>query len=65
MQLTAPYLPSQNGIAECMNRTLVELARAMIRAQKMPEFLWEHTIEHAPHHSPTFVPYHSALKMLR
>jgi hypothetical protein len=27
--MTAPYLPSQNGIAEYINRTLEELARAM------------------------------------
>ena len=46
-QLTAPYSPSQNGIAERANRTLVELARAMITAQKVPEFLWEHAIAHA------------------
>ena len=29
VQQTAPYSPSQNGVAERMNRTLVELARAM------------------------------------
>ena len=29
IQLTAPYSPSQNGIAERMNQTLVELAHAM------------------------------------
>jgi transposase InsO family protein len=46
-QLTAPYSPSQNGIAERMNRTLVELARAMVDAQKLPEFLWEPAIAHA------------------
>ena len=46
-QLTAPYSPSQNGIAERANCTLVELARAMITAQKVPEFLWEHAIAHA------------------
>ena len=32
IQPTAPYSPSQNGVAERMNRTLVELARAMINA---------------------------------
>ena len=26
LQTTAPYSPSQNGVAECLNRTLVELA---------------------------------------
>ena len=47
MQTTAPYSPSQNGVAECMNRTLVELAQAMLIAVQLPEFLWEHTITHA------------------
>ena len=45
IQKTAPYSPSQNGIAERMNRTLVEIARAMIRG--LPEFLWEYAIAHA------------------
>ena len=47
IQMTAPYSPSQNGVAERANRTLVELARAMIRGQKMPEFLWEQAVAHA------------------
>ena len=29
-----------------MNRTLVELAWAMLAAQNMPEFLWKHAIAH-------------------
>jgi transposase InsO family protein len=29
VHMTAPYSPSQNGIAERMNRTLEKLARAM------------------------------------
>ena len=45
IQMTAPYSPSQNGVAERMNRTLVELARAMIRG--VPEFLWEYAVNHA------------------
>jgi transposase InsO family protein len=47
IEQTAPYSPSQNGVAECMNRTLVELARAMITANNVPEFLWEQAIAHA------------------
>ena len=39
IQVTAPYSPSQNGIAERMNRTLVELGRAMLKGQDLPEFL--------------------------
>jgi gag-polypeptide of LTR copia-type/Integrase core domain/GAG-pre-integrase domain len=45
IQMTAPYSPPQNGIAERMNRTLVEPARAMIRG--LPEFLWEYAVAHA------------------
>ena len=45
IQMTAPYSPSQNGVAERMNCTLVELARAMIK--NLPEFLWEYAINHS------------------
>ena len=31
MQLTAQYSPSQNGVGERMNRTLVELGHAMLK----------------------------------
>lgn len=47
VELTAPYSPSQNGVAEQMNRTLIKLSRMMIVATKMPEFLWEHAVSHA------------------
>ena len=48
VQMTAPYSPSQNGVAERMNRTLVELAHAMITGSGLPEFfLWEHAVAHA------------------
>ena len=47
IQATAPYSPSQNGIAERMNRTLVELGRAMLKGQDLPEFLWDFAIAHA------------------
>jgi transposase InsO family protein len=47
IHLTAPYSPSQNGVAERMNRTLVELRRAMLTAQDLLEFLWEYAILHA------------------
>jgi transposase InsO family protein len=46
-QTTAPYSPSQNGVAERMNRTLVELGRAMMKGQNLPEFLWEYAIANA------------------
>jgi hypothetical protein len=47
IQLTAPYSPLQNGVAEHMNRTLVEFAYVMLTASKLPEFLWEPAVAHA------------------
>jgi hypothetical protein len=47
VQMTAPHSPSQNGVAERMNRTLEELARAMRLAADLPVFLWEQAVSHA------------------
>ena len=47
LQVTAPYSPSQNGVVERMNRTLVELAHTMLTASELLEFLWEATVAHA------------------
>jgi len=44
IQMTAPYSPSQNGVAEQMNCTIVEPAQAMLRG--LPKFLWEYAINH-------------------
>ena len=45
-RLTALYSPPQNGVAERMNQTLTELARANINRQEIPEYLWEYAIAH-------------------
>ena len=47
IQTTALYSPSQNGVAEWMNRTIVKLARAMINNHQLPQFLWEQAVAHA------------------
>ena len=47
IKTTAPYSPSQNSIAEHLNRTLLETARAMIIAKELPKFLWDEAIAHA------------------
>ncbi|KAJ2913904.1 hypothetical protein MD484_g6523, partial [Candolleomyces efflorescens] len=44
---TAPYSPSQNGVAERFNRTLLELARAMLIEKSLPLFLWDEAVRHA------------------
>ncbi|HEV7736915.1 MAG TPA: reverse transcriptase domain-containing protein [Chlamydiales bacterium] len=47
METTAPYSPAQNGIAERLNRTLVENARAMIFAKNLPKSLWPEAVGYA------------------
>ena len=47
IETTAPYLPSQNSIAEQLNWTLLETARAMIIVKGLPEFLWDEAMAHA------------------
>ena len=38
--MSTPYNPQQNGIAERKNRTIMEVARAMIHDQDLPMYLW-------------------------
>ena len=47
IETTAPYSPSQNGIAERFNRTLLELTRAMLIEKWLPAFLWDEAVAHA------------------
>ncbi|MCO5587916.1 hypothetical protein L7F22_041868 [Adiantum nelumboides] len=43
-ELTAPYNPSQNGIAERMNRTIQEKVRSMLSNVDLPDGFWAETV---------------------
>jgi transposase InsO family protein len=55
-QTSVPYTPQQNGKAERLNRTLVEMVRSMLAATDLPYSLWGEAIETAAYlrnRSPT------------
>lgn len=39
-EVTAPYTPQHNGLAERRNRTLLDMARSMIKQKKLPHQFW-------------------------
>ena len=45
--LTVHDTPEHNGIAERLNRTLLEKVRAMLHASQLPKSLWGEAIQHA------------------
>ncbi|CAK9804033.1 Retrovirus-related Pol polyprotein from transposon TNT 1-94 [Anthophora plagiata] len=46
-QLSTPYTPQQNGVAERANRTIVEMARSMLTQSKLPMSLWAEAVSTA------------------
>ncbi|HEV7738404.1 MAG TPA: DDE-type integrase/transposase/recombinase, partial [Chlamydiales bacterium] len=46
-QLTAPYTPQQNGMAERANRTVVQAAKAMLHSAGLSYGFWERAVETA------------------
>ena len=39
-EVTAPYTPQHNGLAERRNRTLLDMVRSMLKEKKLPQKLW-------------------------
>ncbi|KAG6511143.1 hypothetical protein ZIOFF_029198 [Zingiber officinale] len=55
-QLTTSYTPQQNGVAERKNRTIVEMARNMLKYKGIPNLYWAeavHTAAYIMNRSPT------------
>ncbi|GKB04352.1 retrovirus-related pol polyprotein from transposon TNT 1-94 [Tanacetum coccineum] len=50
-QTSTPRTPEQNGVVERRNRTLVEAARTMLSASKLPLFFWAEAIATACYNS--------------
>lgn len=46
-EYTVPKTPEQNGVAERMNRTLVETVRAMLSDSKLPKKFWAEALSTA------------------
>ena len=46
-QTTVPYSPQQNGVAERMNRSIIEKARGMLLHARLPKKFWAVTVANA------------------
>ncbi|KAG6510524.1 hypothetical protein ZIOFF_028548 [Zingiber officinale] len=45
--LTAAYTPQQNGVVERRNRTVMVMARSLLKSTHMPARLWAEAVRHA------------------
>lgn len=48
-QFSAPYFPEQNGHAERVNRTLIEVIRTILHQNQLPFQLWGEIMQSAAH----------------
>ena len=39
-----PYTPQHNGVAERKNRTIMDMARSMLKAKGMPNYFWAEAV---------------------
>ncbi|GJX91101.1 putative RNA-directed DNA polymerase [Tanacetum coccineum] len=44
---TAPYSPQQNGVVERRNRSVIEMARSMMKSMEVPDTLWGEAVRQA------------------
>ena len=45
-RLTAHDMPQHNGVAEWLNRTILEHIQALLHASRLPKFLWGEAAHH-------------------
>jgi Reverse transcriptase (RNA-dependent DNA polymerase)/gag-polypeptide of LTR copia-type/Integrase core domain/GAG-pre-integrase domain/Domain of unknown function (DUF4219)/Zinc knuckle len=43
-ELTTPYTPQQNGVAERKNRTVIEMGRSLLKHAKLPKDFWAEAV---------------------
>jgi transposase InsO family protein len=48
-QVTSPYEPQQNGVAERWNRILMDMVHSMLSNSTLPLSLWMETLKTAAH----------------
>ena len=48
-EFTLPETPQQNGVAECFNRTLVEMGRSLLIQAKLPKRYWVRALSTTAH----------------
>ncbi|KAG8486393.1 hypothetical protein CXB51_019730 [Gossypium anomalum] len=46
-QLTTVYTPQQNGVAERKNRTILDMARNMVKGKYLPRTFWAEAVQYA------------------
>jgi transposase InsO family protein len=46
-EVSPPYTPQLNGMAERLNRTLMATVRCLLRSSGMPNSFWRHAMEYA------------------
>jgi transposase InsO family protein len=44
LEFTKTYIPSQNGIIECLNKTLLEIMRSLLLRMSIPKHFWPYTV---------------------
>jgi hypothetical protein len=48
-KITTPDTPQHNGVAECMNWTLLDKVQAMLLDAKLPKSYWYNALQYAAH----------------